>query len=67
MLFEIKIGMFDLCYKSNQNDKYLKHSYFGSFQYSTVTLIYHTVVKFGRENVWQIYSFQVFGRKKFGK
>ena len=27
---------------------------------------YRIVGKFGRENVWQIYSFQVFGRKKFG-
>ena len=29
--------------------------------------IYRIVGKFGRENVWRINSFQVFGRKQFGK
>ena len=28
--------------------------------------IYHIAGKFGGKNIWQIYSFQVFGRKKFG-
>ena len=32
-----------------------------------ISQVYRIVRKFGRENVWQIHSFQVLGRKKFGK
>jgi len=37
------------------------------FQTKVVLLEYHIAGKFGGDEVWRIYSFQAFGKKKFGK
>ena len=39
----------------------------GSVLGPVLSLLYRIAGKFGGENVWRIYSFQAFGRKKFGQ